>query len=78
MGFPAPTIKIATNTPLAERKSSWIDFNAGTFADGAASMDELADQLFQLVLDVASGRVQTRAEVNGFREISIWKDGVTL
>jgi altronate hydrolase len=78
MGFPAPTIKISTNTPLAERKSSWIDFNAGTFADGSATMDELADQLFQLVLDVASGRAQTRAEVNGFREIAIWKDGVTL
>ena len=78
MGFPVPTIKISTNTPLAERKSNWIDFNAGPFADGTATMDELADQLFQLVLDVASGRAQTRTELNGFREISIWKDGVTL
>jgi len=78
MGFPVPTIKISTNTPLAERKSNWIDFNAGPFADGTASMDDLADQLFQLVLDVASGRAHTRTELNGFREISIWKDGVTL
>ncbi len=78
MGFPVPTIKISTNSPLAERKSNWIDFNAGPIADAAASMDELADQLFHLVLDVASGRTHTRSERNGFREISIWKDGVTL
>ena len=78
MGFPVPTIKISTNTPLAERKSTWIDFNAGPFADGTSSMEELADKLFQLVLDVASGRTHTKAEINGFREISIWKDGVTL
>jgi len=78
MGFPVPTIKISTNTPMAERKSTWIDFNAGPFADGTATMDELADRLFQLVLDVASGRKQTQTELNGFREISIWKDGVTL
>lgn len=78
MGFPAPTIKISTNTPLAQRKIGWIDFNAGSFADGRSTMDALGDELFQFVLDVASGRVRTRTELNGFREISIWKDGVTL
>jgi altronate hydrolase len=78
MGFPVPTLKISTNTPLAQRKSGWIDFNAGLFADGSATMDALADDLFHLVLDVASGRVRTKTERNGFREISIWKDGVTL
>ena len=78
MGFPVPTIKISTNTPLAQRKTGWIDFNAGPFADGTSSMDQLGDELFQLVLDVASGRVRTQTELNGFREISIWKDGVTL
>jgi altronate hydrolase len=41
-------------------------------------MDALADELFHLVLDVASGGVRTKTELNGFREISIWKDGVTL
>jgi altronate hydrolase len=41
-------------------------------------MDSLADDLFQFVLEVASGRVRTTTEVSGFREISIWKDGVTL
>lgn len=78
MGFPAPTVKISTNTPLAERKKNWIDFNAGPVADGTASMNELADGLFDLILDIASGRKRTQSEINGYREISIWKDGVTL
>jgi altronate hydrolase len=78
MGFPVPTVKIATNTPLAERKKSWIDFSAGSLADGTASIDQLADELFAVVLDIASGRKHTKSEVNGYREISIWKDGVTL
>lgn len=78
MGFPVPTLKIATNSPLADRKKSWIDFGAGPIADGTATMDQLADELFTLVLDVASGRKQTKSEINGYREISIWKDGVTL
>jgi altronate hydrolase len=41
-------------------------------------MDALADGLFDLIVDIASGRKQTQSEINGYREISIWKDGVTL
>ena len=76
-GAPAPTVKIATNTPLAEKKRGWIDFNAGVVADGKETLDEAAEDLMQLVLAVASGR-QTRTEERGFREISIFKDGVVL
>ena len=78
MGFPAPTIKISTNSELAHKKPLWIDFDAGPIAAGTRGFDELSEDLFQLILDVASGRVKTKSEVNGFREISIWKDGVTL
>jgi altronate hydrolase len=78
MGFPAPTIKISTNSPLAEKKPSWIDFDAGPIALGTGDFESLSDRLFDLVLDVASGRTRTKSEINGFREISIWKDGVTL
>ena len=78
MGFPAPTVKISTNSPLATHKKNWIDFNAGPVADGTATLDELADGLFDLILDIASGRKRTQSEINGYREISIWKDGVTL
>jgi altronate hydrolase len=74
---PAPTLKIATNTPLATKKAGWIDFNAGVVADGDATIDQAAQSLLELVIRVASGE-QTKAEAHGFREISIFKDGVVL
>jgi altronate hydrolase len=77
LGAPVPTVKIASNTDLATRKKSWIDFNAGQLLDGVP-MDQLADQLFQFVLALANGETETRSETNGYREIAIFKDGVTL
>jgi altronate hydrolase len=76
LGFPAPTLKIASNSELATRKPNWIDFDAGVVLHGA-SMDKAADDLMDLIIDTASGR-RTRAEINGEREIAIWKNGVTL
>jgi altronate hydrolase len=78
MGFPIPTLKISSNTDLATRKPQWIDFNAGPVADGTAGFEQLTDELWQQILDVASGRTQARNETRGHREIAIWKDGVTL
>ena len=75
-GAPAPTLKIATNTALATKKSGWIDFNAGTVAEGE-SLDDAAKRLFDLVIEVAGGK-KTKSEEKGFREISIFKDGVVL
>lgn len=77
LGFPVPTIKISSNSEIAAKKPHWIDFDAGTLLDGV-SMDDLADDLFELVLDVASGRKLARNEEHGYREIAIWKEGVTL
>lgn len=76
-GAPAPTLKIATNTELAEKKRGWIDFDAGPVAAGARTPEEAAEALMELVLVTASGS-QTRTEQRGFREIAIFKDGVTL
>jgi altronate hydrolase len=76
LGFPAPTLKLSTNTSLAERKPRWIDFDAGPIAAGQ-SLEEAADALLALVVETASGKA-TRAEQNGEREIAIWKRGVTL
>ena len=76
-GAPAPTMKLATNTSLAEKKPGWIDFNAGVVADGKRTLDEAAADLMEKVLAVASGE-KTCAEKKGFREISIFKDGVVL
>ncbi len=78
LGFPVPTIKISSNSAIAEKKPHWIDFNAGALLDGTRSMDALADDLFSYVLDIASGTKRTNNEQHGYREIAIWKDGVTL
>jgi len=76
-GAPAPTMKIATNTPLAIKKQGWIDFNAGLVADGEKTLNESAEDLFSFVLDIASGK-KTKNEEKGYREISIFKGGVVL
>ncbi|MCM1149122.1 MAG: altronate dehydratase family protein [Butyricicoccus sp.] len=75
-GAPAPTVKISTNTALYEKKGGWIDFNAGTVAQGE-SLDAAGDRLLDYVLSVASGE-KTSTERRGAREISIFKDGVVL
>jgi altronate hydrolase len=76
LGFPAPTLKISSNSALAQKKPRWIDFDAGVVLAGA-SVAEAGEQLLQLVLDTASGQA-ARNETNDEREISIWKSGVTL
>jgi altronate hydrolase len=78
LGFPVPTIKISSNSEIAAKKPHWIDFNAGALLDGNATIDDLADDLMNTILDVASGRKLARNEEQGYREIAIWKEGVTL
>ena len=78
LGFPVPTLKISSNSTLAMQKPHWIDFDAGPAIDGTRSLDALADDLLECILDVASGRRRARNEENESREIAIWKEGVTL
>jgi len=78
LGFPVPTIKISSNSEIAAKKPHWIDFNAGTLLEGARTMSQLEDDLFALILATASGERLTNNEKNGYREIAIWKEGVTL
>lgn len=72
LGAPVPTIKISTNTRLAKCKSGWIDFDAGVCLN--ADCDE---DLFNLITETANGK-KTKNEISGYREIAIFKDGVTL
>jgi altronate hydrolase len=76
-GGAVPTVKISTNSELAQRKRNWIDFNAGRLLEGK-TMNELTEELFSQLLQIASGQEQTRNERNGYREIAIFKDGVIL
>lgn len=74
---PVPTVKISTNSRLAGNKGNWIDFNAGRIVSDDLPMEDAAKELFQLVLDVASGK-KVKAEVAGFHDLAIFKQGVTL
>lgn len=71
-----PTMKIATNPTLAQRKATWIDFNAGQLIEGK-DMLAVRNEFIDKVLSVASGE-PAQNEKNGYREISIFKNGVTL
>ena len=73
---PVPTVKIATNTALAERKANWIDFDCGPLVRDAAR-EELSAALFDFVMETASGR-PVKAEESGFHDLAIFKQGVTL
>ncbi len=80
---PVPTIKISSNTDLAEHKNNWIDFNAGKLVksekgqESLTSMEDLSMELFQYVLLVASGKL-VKSEEAGFHDMAIFKQGVTL
>lgn len=68
LGAPVPTVKISTNTELARSKNAWVDFDAQSGRE---------DALFDLLLDTVNGKA-TKNEMHGYREIAIFKDGVTL
>ena len=73
LGAPVPTIKVATNNGLATKKALWIDYDSSPTLSGK----DLDDDFFNYVISVANGK-ETKNEQNGYREISIFKDGVTL
>ena len=73
---PVPTIKIASNSALASKKSNWIDFNCGVLVEDKTT-DELSKNLFNLVIDIASGK-KSKSEEAGFHDMAIFKQGVTL
>lgn len=76
LGAPVPTLKISSNTPLYNKKRNWIDFNAGDVLSGKG-FDDLSDELLEYIISVANG-TKTKNERNGYRDISIFKDGVIM
>lgn len=75
LGFPVPTVKVASNTALAEAKPGWIDFDAGVLL--AQEPEAVLEAFCARVFAIASGE-PTAAERSGQRVISLWKRGVTL
>lgn len=76
VGSAVPTVKVSTNKKLAQKKQNWIDFDASPVLDGTP-IESLTEDFFRYIVDVANGR-ETKNEINDYREISIFKDGVTL
>lgn len=75
LGSPVPVLKVATNHALAAKKQGWIDFDAESVLE--EPMTQVAQCLLRLTLETASGR-ETRSERKGYRDLAIFKDGVTL
>ena len=71
-----PTMKISSNTKIAEHKKNWIDFNAGRMVEDMTK-EQVAQALFDYVIKVASGE-KVKSEAAGFHDIAIFKQGVTL
>jgi len=71
-----PTMKIATNSKLFGYKSNWMDFNAGSLLEGT-SMEDLRELFTKYLIEVASGK-KLHHEKTSFKEIAIFKSGVTL
>jgi altronate hydrolase len=71
-----PTVKVSTNTPLFNKKRNWIDFDAGPLLTDDKS--DILAAFYRYVISVASGKTLVNNEINGFKEIGIFKDGVTL
>jgi altronate hydrolase len=79
-GFkPAPSIKLATNTEMYRRMDEDMDINCGTILDGDVSLDQMGRQIFEEILEVASGK-RTKSEALGFgnHEFTPWQIGAVM
>ena len=78
IGFPTiPVVKIATNTTMFNRMRDNMDINAGRIADGEAGVQQVGQEIFDLVLEAASGR-RTKAERLGHKEFVPWRIGPVM
>ncbi len=75
-GALVPTVKIASNHKIYEQKNNWFDFNAALLLDNKMRKN-VEDEFYQYVLRIASGK-QTKTEAKNYRDMAIFKQGVTL
>jgi len=74
----APVVKIATNSSLAERMPDIIDIDAGGIISGETTIEQMGEVILDRVIQVASGRARTKAEILGQDDFIPWKRGVSL
>lgn len=78
-GFAGPTFRLSSNTALAKKKAGWIDYDAGRLLGAdSAEVSQLNKELCDAVMATVNGDYRTRNEVNGYYQMGIMKDGVTL
>ena len=75
-GFATPLLRLMSNNRVGHCKKNWTDYNAGDLLEGK-SMDAAADELFDLLVQVANGDTRTKSESSDYRQIGLWRDGVT-
>lgn len=73
-----PTLKIATNTALAQRMSDLIDFDTGPIITGAKTVEQMGEEMLELVIATASGEYMPKAVALGQDDFLPWKRGVSL
>jgi len=74
----APVVKISSNTELAKKMSDIIDIDTGGIITGEKSIDEMADEMLEFIIDIASGTVKTKAAILNQNDFIPWKRGVSL
>jgi altronate hydrolase len=74
----APVIKVSTNTALAEKMSDIIDIDTGAVIRGETTIEQVGEKMLDLVIQVASGRVKSKAEQLNQNDFIPWKRGVSL
>jgi altronate hydrolase len=74
----APVIKLSTNTTLAQRMPDIIDIDSGAIISGESTIEQMGEKILELVTQVASGAVQTKAEQKNQQDFIPWKRGVSL
>jgi altronate hydrolase len=74
----APVVKVSTNTRLAERMSDIIDIDTGAVIRGETTIQKVGEKMLDLIVDVASGKVRTKAEKLDQNDFIPWKRGVSL
>jgi altronate hydrolase len=76
-GYIAPLLRLASNSKIAQKKKGWIDYDAGQLLSGKSFADA-TQEILELLIKVANGEYKPRAEANGYRQIGMLRDGVTL
>ena len=74
----APVVKVSSNTQLALKMSDIIDIDTGGIITGEKSIDEMADEMLEFIINVASGTIKTKAAILNQNDFIPWKRGVSL